>query len=106
MCHVYLDIAWFPIKTLEVKCSRRIYIKTRLCAASAGAVINWVARGQRPQSGERAAGCGPEGGREVSLSTGAPFDVSLLLSRLSSCEPPPDGACTVSTMNVYRSRSR
>lgn len=39
----------FPIKTLEVKCSRRIYIRTRLCAASAGAVINWVARGQRPQ---------------------------------------------------------
>lgn len=36
----------FSIKTLEVKCSRRIYICARLYAR---AVINWVAMGQRPQ---------------------------------------------------------
>lgn len=55
----------FPIKTLEVKCSRRIYIGTRLCAVSAGAVINWVARGQRPHSPHRGGKLGV-----VSLSCG------------------------------------
>ncbi|CAH4036562.1 unnamed protein product [Pieris brassicae] len=86
----------FPIKTLEVKCSRRIYIESRLCAASTGAVINWVARGQRPQPPQR----GKTG--EVSLSSRRHF--GLCRNRSATAKHPDDSANKTRTfVNVYSS---